>query len=166
MNGEKEKIVVGEEVGMDGGGDSESCKVKYVNIYAEVMEEVMPSAIHICKKKKEKRGKNDVEKKTKTCALCLDNINDKDKLQLKCRSCKSCFHGWCLRDPLVSTGFDSRKQDLVKRHGRSFVCSWCQANGLTTKDAREIAAARRAVDYMTALRGAYLGFTCSADALV
>ncbi len=167
MNGEKEKkiekIVGEEEVGMGGGGDSASCKVKSVNIFADVMEEVTPSAIYICKAKKAKVG---VGKDTKICALCLDNIKDKDKLQLECRVCKSCFHGWCLRDPPVSKGFDAKKQDLVKRHGSNFLCSWCQANGVTSKDASQMAAARRAVDHMTALRGAYLGFTCSADALV
>ncbi len=167
MNGEREKIekVVnsgGGGAGMD--GDRVTCKVKHVDIFADVMEEITPSAIHLCcKAKRAKRGSG---KETKICALCLDGIKDKDRLQLECRVCKSCFHGWCIRNPPVSKGFDASKQDLVKGHGSSFLCPWCQANGKTSEDESQMTAARRAVDHMTALQGAYLGFTCSADALV
>ncbi len=172
MNGDEEKIE--KVVNSDGGGGTErmdgdddrriTCKVKYVNIFEDVMEEVTPSAIHLCCKAKRTKG---VGKETKICALCLDDIKNKDRLQLECRVCKSCFHGWCLRNPPVSKGFDASKQDLVKRrHGNSFLCPWCQANGKTSEGASQMTAARRAVDHMTALRGAYLRFACSADAIV
>ncbi len=166
MNGEKgkiEKIVNSSRGETEMGGDRKTCKVKHVNIFADIMEEITPAALHICKAK---RAKGSVWKGIKICALCLDSIKDKDRLQLECRMCKSCFHGWCLRDPSVSKGFNANKQDLVKGHGSSFLCSWCQANGRTSEDVSQMVSARRAVDYMTALRGAYLRFACSADVLV